>query len=130
MRIMYISCINIIIRITAAAAIKFCPALFTFRFCINMRRCKFGFHIKVKSTLVKITHFILFKTNKLMTWINISVRRNSDIFISAATASQTFYCTGSLIKIQHKVKEIKLASMLFIFKYSGGESFIFAEDRR
>ena len=37
MRIMYISCINIIIRITAAAAIKFCPALFTFRFCINMR---------------------------------------------------------------------------------------------
>ena len=82
------------------------PAVFTVFFGINISLGKHLFHIVIKCAVVKIAHLVLLMADKLMTWVNISLRSNSDIFVSAAAASQTFYCAWSLIQINHKVEEI------------------------
>lgn len=86
MGIMNISGIDIIVSVTASAAIKLCPALFAFRFRIYMRAGKCSFQFIIKCSVIQAAHFIIFNSYKLMTWINISVRRYSNIFVSAAAA--------------------------------------------
>ena len=126
----YISHILIVVSITATTAIEFSPTLFTIWLCINMCFSKIVFHILIESTFINVTHFVFINSYKLMTREYITVRSNCYVVISATTASESFYSTWSLVKVNHKMKEIKLFSSLFIFNNFLCKSFVLIENSR
>ena len=109
---MNIPIINIIVRIASTAAIEFCPAVSASRFGIYMCTGKFFFNVDVKRSLLQITHTILFMTYKLMTWINIAIRRDRNILVATTTATQSLDHTWSLIQIDHEMKEIDTSTVI------------------
>ena len=69
---------------------------------------------RVNLTVIYIAHFPLVNTDKLMTRVNIPVRRDCHILVSAAAAPQSLDRAGSLIKVYHVVEEIeRLFTCLF-----------------
>ena len=89
MYLVNVSVINVIICIASTAAIEFCPAFLAGWLGINMSSGKFLLDLLIEGALLDVTHAILLMTNKLMARVNISIRRNGNILVSAATATKT-----------------------------------------
>ena len=64
---------------TAAAAVESGKTVFTVRFRIDVTSSKVFYDFRLCDSLVYITHKVLFLTHKLVTWIKISPRSNSQV---------------------------------------------------
>ena len=64
---------------TAAAAVEPGKTVFTVRFRIDVTSSKVFYDFRLCDSLVYITHKVLFLTHKLVTWIKISPRSNSQV---------------------------------------------------
>ena len=107
MYLMNVTVINVIVCITSTTAIEFCPAFLAGWLGINMSSGKLLLDLLIEGTLLNIPHTILLMANKLMAWVNISIRCNGNILVSASAATKTLDHTRSLLQIDHKVEEIQ-----------------------
>ena len=82
---------------TAAAAVKFRPALSAFRFIVNMGVVKLIEKPIFKRFIGEISQLKQRISHKLMTWIDISFRRHCHIFRSRAAAGHALDDTWTLI---------------------------------
>ena len=92
----FIRCNKVTMRIirishTTPAAIKFSPAILTYRFVVNIALFKIFSYIGLFNTIINCAHFKLFHANKLMTRIKITCWGNSKI-LCAGTAAYKPLC--------------------------------------
>lgn len=60
--------------------------------------------------------------------VNIALGGDGNVLISRAAASESLDSAGALIQIKHKVEEIKVLALLFIYQHKLRQSFVFAEN--
>ena len=130
MRIVDITCVNVVVCIATATAIELCPALFALRLIVNVCVSKHIFHFLVKCAVIEIAHFELGDTNELMTWVNIAVRSNRNILVSASTAPKSLYRTRTLIEVYHKMEEVYELALVPYLLYLLRKYLILLEDPR
>ena len=95
-----------------------------------MRRRKLRLDIQIKGSLIQVPHLVFFHAYKLMTWVNISVRRNGNILIAAAAAPQPLDGAGTLIQVDHEVEEVEPLPLLLCLQDPACQPLIFAENIR
>ena len=103
-RLLHIAFILKTVSITAARTIKPRPAFRTPVFTVNMRFSEIILYFIIYRPVKNIPHFPLFHAHKLVTGINLPVGSYRHIFVSAATASQSFDSAGTLIQIDFKME--------------------------
>ena len=102
MRCAAVALVNEGVCVAAARAVEFRPAAAAALFAVNMSFREIGFDVGVEVAVFNIAHFPVFYTHKLVARVNIAVRLDCHIVVSAAAPAKSFNRARTLSQKQKR----------------------------
>ena len=115
---------------TASAAVKLCKAIPAFLLGIDIAAAEIIRNLRSFDPFVHISHQELFLSYELVTGIQVSPRRNSQVLSAGTAPGKPLGKTRTTVQIDHEMEEIKAFSFLFSLDHDLCQLIVFFHDLR
>ena len=123
--------VHVVVRRGAAAgAVELRPALLAFRAGIDVHAGELLRDIHVNGLVEHAALPELLLADELMAGIDVAVRRDRNVLVTGAAATQALDHARALIEIDHEVEEGKRLAFLFALEHDVGQAVVLCLDLR
>ena len=127
---MNISAIGFVVRMAAAGAEEFRPAVDAVRFAEDVIHAEIMHHLHIFQTFVHVADHIAFAAHELVAWINVAIRHYGQVLMAGAAAAQTLRQARALPQIHIEMEEEERTTFLFSLDEKVRQAVIFRFHRR
>ena len=119
-----------VIRMAAAGAEEFRPAVDTFRLAEDVVHAEVTHHLEVLEPFIDVADDVAFSSDELVAGVNIAIRYDGEILVTGAAAAKTLREAGALPEVHIEMEEEEWTAFFFSCDEELGEAVIFRFDTR